>query len=471
MSRLKTCFHYRNAIVGFAKRRQGYHMGFLQFSSSRNEDEPKLTKSDEIQYHSVNEINVDKTPITAQLWSRRREEGRNSMVMSTDTELNGISSKPQISTPILLMDKTAKESRLTIRYNFSQDANLRDLYVDSFGNVLIGKLFEDLDALAGNVAISHCDDNDPLTKPLSLVTACVDRIRQSKKISAADDLILTGQIVWVGSSSLDVLMEIHRVKDIKGNSCEKGICDFNSEEEGAILIKENVPSRLLSSLFTYVARDRSSGKACAINRYIPTGLLEEDLFNRRKAIAVKRKAEKNKNHDAEFVANAQSVLNSLVERGSAMEDMPALARPNAVLMKYTALENSLLCQPQNVNTAGRVFGGYLMHRAYDLAQATSYIFAGAYPHFLEVDQIDFKKPVDIGDLVRLKSRVVFTNDDPSMSVVMIEVTCQVVRPEKASSFVSNEFNFVFRFDNSVSLRRVLPSTYEEAVILVKASNW
>jgi hypothetical protein len=49
-----------------------------------------------------------------------------------------------------------------------------------------------------------------------------------------------------------------------------------------------------------------------------------------------------------------------------------------------------------------------MHRAYDLAQATSYIFAGAYPHFLEVDQIDFKKPVDIGDLVRLKSRVVCT---------------------------------------------------------------
>jgi hypothetical protein len=34
---------------------------------------------------------------------------------------------------------------------------------------------------------------------------------------------------------------------------------------------------------------------------------------------MKRKAEKNKNLDAEFVANAQSVLNSLVERGSAME--------------------------------------------------------------------------------------------------------------------------------------------------------
>jgi acyl dehydratase len=48
----------------------------------------------------------------------------------------------------------------------------------------------------------------------------------------------------------------------------------------------------------------------------------------------------------------------------------------------------------------------------------------------QVDQVLFKKPVDIGDLVRLKSRVVFTSDDPLMSVVHVEVTCQVVRPER-----------------------------------------
>jgi hypothetical protein len=39
-------------------------------------------------------------------------------------------------------------------------------------------------------------------------------------------------------------------------------------------------------------------------------------------------------------------------------------------------------------------------------------------------------------------------------------------PYRASSFVSNTFNFVFRFEDTVSLRRVLPSTHEEAVTLV-----
>ena len=97
---------------------------------------------------------------------------------------------------------------------------------------------------------------------------------------------------------------------------------------------------------------------------------------------------------------------SLVERGNAVQDMPALAHSNSVLVNQTHHENTLLMQPQNVNIAGRVFGGFLMHRAYDLALATCYTFAGAYPRFKEVGEVTFKKPVDIGDLVRLRSRVI-----------------------------------------------------------------
>lgn len=113
----------------------------------------------------------------------------------------------------------------------------------------------------------------------------MDRIRQSRKISAADDLILTGQVVWVGNSSLDVLMEIHRLKDIKANPGD-------IDDGGAVMIKENVPSRLLSSLFTYVARDRQTGKACAVNRFTPSGKDEEELCARRNALALSRKSAK-----------------------------------------------------------------------------------------------------------------------------------------------------------------------------------
>ena len=199
----------------------------------------------------------------------------------------------------------------------------------------------------------------------------MDRIRQSKTISASDNLILTGQVVWVGNSSLDVLMEIHRQKDIKEiKNHENSTSTENENESGAVLIQENVPSRLLSSLFTYVARDKQTGKACPINHFIPQGKDEENLFKKRETLAQSRKAAKRRassdptgsckdNDTVGGNISAHNVLLSLVERGSAMEDMPALASFNSVLMRYTALENVLVCQPQNVNTAGRVFGGYL----------------------------------------------------------------------------------------------------------------
>ena len=47
-----------------------------------------------------------------------------------------------------------------------------------------------------------------------------------------------------------------------------------------------------------------------------------------------------------------------------------------------------------------------------------------------MDKILFRKPVDIGDLLRLKSRVIYTDDGPLKPMVVVEVTCQVVRPER-----------------------------------------
>ena len=41
-------------------------------------------------------------------------------------------------------------------------------------------------------------------------------------------------------------------------------------------------------------------------------------------------------------------------------DLPALAAGDAVLMPHTSLSNTFICQPQQQNMHGRVFGGFLM---------------------------------------------------------------------------------------------------------------
>lgn len=132
--------------------------------------------------HIVKDSFVDKTPITAQLWQMRNSEDR---ISENDNVVSDASRSTEA--------RTSEQSRIVMRYCFSSDSHLRDLYVDHTGNILTGKLLEDLDALAGNVANKHCCDENLASKRLSLVTASVDEIIQSSPIPTSDDLVLTGK--------------------------------------------------------------------------------------------------------------------------------------------------------------------------------------------------------------------------------------------------------------------------------------
>lgn len=63
--------------------------------------------------------------------------------------------------------------------------------------------------------------------------------------------------------------------------------------------------------------------------------------------------------------------NALLEEASHLLTMPTLANKSDILLSDTRLHNALITQPQQRNTAGRIFGGFLMRRAYELAFATA----------------------------------------------------------------------------------------------------
>ena len=89
--------------------------------------------------------------------------------------------------------------------------------------------------------------------------------------------------------------------------------------------------------------------------------------------------------------------------------------------------------PQHRNMADKVFGGFLMRRAFDAAFSTCYLFAGSRPHFLELERVDFKKPVDIGNVVKFVSTVTYTTNNPdesgSHSALHVETEAFVVNAE------------------------------------------
>ena len=83
--------------------------------------------------------------------------------------------------------------------------------------------------------------------------------------------------------------------------------------------------------------------------------------------------------------NKAAMVQLLLTQARPHLEMPCLADPPCVLIDRTRLSNSTTMQPQQRNMLSRIFGGFLMRRAYELAFSTAYLFSGARPSFFEVN--------------------------------------------------------------------------------------
>lgn len=158
----------------------------------------------------------------------------------------------------------------------------------------------------------------------------------------------------------------------------------------------------LTANLIFVARDSKTHKAALVNRLSPVTDREILLFKDAEARSKLRKR-KSVGERKETDDGIAKRLNELLAEGRIFSDMPALADRNSILLRDTHLENSLICQPQQRNIHGRIFGGFLMHRAFELAFSTAYAFAGLVPCFLEVDHVDFLRPVSAWETSLFKS--------------------------------------------------------------------
>jgi hypothetical protein len=68
-------------------------------------------------------------------------------------------------------------------------------------------------------------------------------------------------------------------------------------------------------------------------------------------------------------------------------------------MDATRLSNTFTCQPQQRNMHGGIFGGFLMRRAYELAFATTHLFAGQRPRFIAINRVRSSVLSAIGHLL------------------------------------------------------------------------
>eukprot|EP00013_Stygamoeba_regulata_P020307 CAMPEP_0177654780 /NCGR_PEP_ID=MMETSP0447-20121125/14539_1 /TAXON_ID=0 /ORGANISM="Stygamoeba regulata, Strain BSH-02190019" /LENGTH=433 /DNA_ID=CAMNT_0019158501 /DNA_START=503 /DNA_END=1804 /DNA_ORIENTATION=- len=370
---------------------------------------------------------MHQTPIVDELWQRQMKAAG--------------SATPEVRVFAADHPKTPQFSRTSITYPFSSSEKLRDSYSNPWGKIRVGRVLEDLDALAGNIAAYHCESDQP---PLVIVTASVDRITMRHRANLKDDMTLSGTVAWVGTSSLEIHMAV---------------------------TSSWTDMPWLTAQFVFVARDPQSGKAARVPPLAPETQNEKDLFERCAAISQARKQARKERDaakadsvsmlewpDHQYLVKAQDLLKKSVQ----LTQFPSLMG-HYVFQSDTAASNQLICQPQQRNTRGRVFGGFLMRRAFELGFATSYSFSGAQPRFREVDRVVFHSPVEIGDLLRLRSTVLYTSTSKDGRTLMhIEVEAFVAKPEHKSTVLSNTFNFTFESDGKLVLPEVLPASIEEA---------
>jgi acyl-coenzyme A thioesterase 9 len=431
------------------------------FASSKEDQELKKK-------NAALAVSLFKNPIVHQLWTARlsaKERQRNTNTPGTVAGAESTTTSSTASLPTAA-GNTPADSRVEISYPFTTDQLLLESYRNPWGQMRLGKMMEDLDALAGNIAFFHVDnanasnDSDVKEQHPVIVTASVDRIRLRQRPTMDSDQHLSGQVTWTGTSSMEICMQ----------------CTGNDTE-------------WLQAYVTFVTLDPVTKKPTAIPAVQPQTDQEIASFQ---AGAARAAAKKKRRHQKKTVsADTDDLADALLAEAGPLLNMPSLADPHSILMDATKMQNAMIAQPQVQNLHNRIFGGFLMRRAFELAFSNAYVFGGARPLFLQMDDVSFASPVDVGDLMVFNSRVLYTDTgrlkdyynsattatttgstgttangydpDQELPLVHVEVEAWVTEPEKASARLSNQFYFTFAISKKeMKVRRVLPSNIDQA---------
>ncbi|RYY37050.1 hypothetical protein EON62_01350 [archaeon] len=345
-----------------------------------------------------------------------------------------------------------------MRLPFGSDPALRASYVNFRGQLRIGKLLEELDAFAGNVAYLHCDDNDENTAPPVLVTVSTDRVDLlTYPLMSDQDMELKGMVTYTGSSSINIDVDLSTVPT------------------------EHDPVRkpIMMASLTFVARDFHN-QALRVPKLNPTTALEKRMWEAgRRAQASRRAAressvvltppgplELGKLHT--LLTNPPPVRHRLPSGKMVLED-----GKTAVYVSDTGIQSHVITMPQDRNLHGKTFGGNLMRNAFETAWSCAWLATGSLPKFLALDDITFLRPVEVGTLLRFDARLVYAPGAPSHTFsVSVKALCCTpgAGPEQSRETVTNTFHFTFYCDDADAIPLVIPQTYEEAMAYVEASR-
>uniref|UniRef100_A0A8C5WL37 HotDog ACOT-type domain-containing protein n=1 Tax=Leptobrachium leishanense TaxID=445787 RepID=A0A8C5WL37_9ANUR len=330
-----------------------------------------------------------------------------------------------------------KDSYIEVLLPLGSQPQLREKYLNVYNNVRFGRILEDLDSLGVLICYTHTKTDSEKT-PLSIVTALVDKIDLQRHLVSPDrDIKFTGHVSWVGQTSMEVKMHMLQLHD-------------------------GVYSPVLDATFVMVARDPENKRPAFVNPLLADGPEEENLL---------KQGESNKMRRVAFSTASLLKMAPTAEERKIVHEMflntldtrtvsfrSRVLPPNSVWMEDAKFKGLEICHPQQRNIFNRIFGGFLMRKAYELGWATACSYGGSRPFVVAVDDIMFQRPVEIGSLLFLSSQVCYTQNN----YVQIRVHSEVSDPVTQEHHTTNIFHFTFTSEKEVP--RIVPQTYGESML-------
>jgi acyl-coenzyme A thioesterase 9 len=275
--------------------------------------------------------------------------------------------------------------------------------------------------------------------------------------NSVEDLKLSGHVAYVGTSSMEVFVKLETTPNYNSSAIEASA--FPPQD----FIAEPTDNTVLFARITFVAVDSITGKSVPVNPLVARNEKEKKIFD----YAQDCKSRKKLVGQSSLAKVPPTTEERLTIHDIYMKYQDKKEEKNAVWMEDTKLQSVLLMQPQDRNIHNKVFGGYLMKSAYELAHATGTLFAKSPVSLLASDEIVFKKPVPVGSLLNLSSKVIHSQEhDGSFQV---SVTAEVTDVESNITDTTNTFHFTLAAQNN-KVPKVLPRTYAESMVYLEGQR-
>ena len=303
------------------------------------------------------------------------------------------------------------------------------------GNLRFGLLLEILDKVAEETALKYVHRFYPQAR---VVTAAIDNILVRHAADVTRHLVFDARINHVGRSSVEV-----------------GIRVSQPGEPG---------NHVASCYFTMVAR--SGVGDAAVSLQLPALEYVDDTDQNRAQKALTRREE----YKSQKAALLEPPSRQEYEMFTALhraQDEPGF---QGLLVGRLSTDSWERMVPEYENVPQKIFGGYLIRRAYELAAICSELVAPDRSIIAAVNRINFYEPVRMGDKLHYTAQVVYTQE----SFICVEANIERISADRTSRALSNSCLFTFvNVDRNLAHRLVpvvYPTTYAEEARYLAASR-